>query len=509
MVPVWRPLDDDYVRLFDEQNPWHRSGRVPSALAPESERPLAQMLWRRLVSDVPRRYQVILGPRRTGKTTVLYQTVRHLLDHGIEPQRIWWMRLDHPMLIEHDLGAHVRNIIHRSDATSQSPAFVMLDEVVHSNQWDLWLKTFHDEKWPVRIAATSSSTGALQQRRHESGVGRWEVQFLKPCDLFEFMSLTGNLEPSTEGAIQAEDTLAATTERVSADPHDPLATELCKAGAAQLEKARRFLIHIGGFPELFMGSPPTVAAMPEVADHLLSAQRILRDDAVIRAVYKDIPQTASVDNPKLLERLLYVLAAEVTGIVSPSRISSQIGVAQPTLDRHLSYLEQTYLVFTLTNYSGREALVQRRGRKAYFVDSAVRNAALQRGLAVLRDPVEQGVLLENTAASAAASLAEQAGVRLHHWRLGNHEVDLVYDDPNQPLAFEIASSVGHTRKGLLELIRRHPRLGGHSYLVAPQAGVVRPDDTSGGVGTLPLDLFLLLVGAQTRKAVQHRMGFFN
>jgi uncharacterized protein len=54
-------------------------------------------------------------------------------------------------------------------------------------------------------------------------------------------------------------------------------------------------------------------------------------------------------------------------------------LSQPTLDRYVSYLEQTFLVFRLTNYSGNESSIQKRGRKTYFHDGAVRNAALQRG----------------------------------------------------------------------------------------------------------------------------------
>ena len=117
----------------------------------------------------------------------------------------------------------------------------------------------------------------------------------------------------------------------------------------------------------------------KVVNHVLESQRVLRSDAVERAVYKDIPQSAGVGNPMMLERLLYVLAGQVTGILSPTNIGQQLGIAQPTLDRYISYLEQAYLVFMLTNYSGSKAAVQRRGRKVYFVDSAVRNAALHRG----------------------------------------------------------------------------------------------------------------------------------
>ena len=161
----------------------------------------------------------------------------------------------------------------------------------------------------------------------------------------------------------------------------------------------------------------------------------------------------------------------------------------------LSYLEQAFLVFTLPNYSGREANIQKRGRKLYFVDGAVRNAALQRGLAPLDNPVELGALQENLVAATLRSLSLHAGVRLHHWRDGKHEIDLVFDHPDHPLAIEIGSSPDHSRAGAQAFMERHPRFAGRCYLVAPQATVAHPAATSSGVGTLPLDLFLLGVGA--------------
>lgn len=82
----WQPQPSDYQRVFSEQNPWQSSGAVPEALAPPTERSLASVLWRRLIRNDPRRHQVILGPRRVGKTTVLYQTVQHLIENGIDPK---------------------------------------------------------------------------------------------------------------------------------------------------------------------------------------------------------------------------------------------------------------------------------------------------------------------------------------------------------------------------------------------------------------------------------------
>ena len=490
----WQPQPSDYHRVYNEQNPWWSTGTVPPAFAPSTERSLAQVLWQRLLHNEPRRHQVILGPRRTGKTTVLYQTVRHLIANGVDPRRIWWLRMDHPLLLPASLGDLVKAVLNTSEATEDNPVLLMLDEVVYAKDWDLWLKTFYDERWPVQIAATSSSTAALLKQRRESGVGRWEEHHLPPCGLDESCRLLG-FPP----AVEASATLGATLATLPAGHQADTA----------LQGLRTHLLLVGGFPELLVrpfANAPVPLSGDDIADQVLESQRVLRSDAVERAVYKDIPQAAGVDNPMMLERLLYVLAGQVTGLLSPTSIGQQLGIKQPTFDRYLSYLEQAYLVFTLTNYSGSESAVQRRGRKLYFVDSAIRNAALHRGLAPLNDPVEQGTLLENLVAATVNALAAHSGVRLHHWRDGNSEVDLIYDDPQQPLAFEIASSPSHSLRGLEALVERNYRFYGHSYLVAPQAAVIHPADDRRGIGMLPLDTFLLTVGAQAHQAMLTRLG---
>ena len=207
-----------------------------------------------------------------------------------------------------------------------------------------------------------------------------------------------------------------------------------------------------------------------------------------------------------LERLLYILAGQVARVVSPTKLATSLGIRQPTVGRYLSYLERTFLVFALPNYAGSEAKVQRRGRKIYFVDGAIRNAALQRGLAPLGDPTEMGLLLENLAVTTMHTLAVHSGIRLHHWRDGKREVDLIFNDPRQPLAFEIGASARHSRAGLAALIERHGRFRGNSYLVAPQASVQHAEAADSGIGTLPLDRFLVAVGAQARKALLDRLG---
>jgi predicted AAA+ superfamily ATPase len=487
----WVPRPEDYERIFAEQNPWHLTGQVPEEWAKRIERPLARFLPRRLQADEPRRFQLILGPRRVGKTTSMYQTVRDLLASGVPADRLWWLRLDHPLLMEMRLDQLVWAVTKflQLGKDPQHITYLFLDEITYSDKWDLWLKTFYDERWPVRIVGTSSSTAAIKGRMLESGVGRWEEQYLAPYLFSEYLALIDR-----PVSIPVGDTLAQTIESCIDGRVD--ITDLARF-------RRRFLL-TGGFPELLISGHPESA---DEATLLLHSQRILNSDAVERAIYKDIPQAFSVDNPMMLERVLYTLAGQVTGVLSTATICQSLGgLSQPTFERYLSYLVRAFLVFTLPNYSGSESSVQKRGRKVYFVDAAVRNAALQRGLAPLDEPGEMGMLLENMAASHLHALSEQSQVRVYHWRDKNDEVDLIYDQPEAPLAFEIGSSIGHHRRGLQAFVGRFPRFEGRCFLVAPSVSATHPKQASDGIGTLPLDLFLLAVGAQAEHELIKRLS---
>jgi predicted AAA+ superfamily ATPase len=487
--PTWQPSKRDLEEVLFAQNPWMKTGKVPDVLARPVERPLAQMLWNRVLHDKPRRFQVILGPRRVGKTTAMYQTVRHLLAANVDPERIWWYRMDHPLLMQKDLGSLVQAAIDSADAEATTPLFLFLDELTYAENWDLWLKTFYDDSWPVRIIGSSSSTAALRTRRLESGVGRWEEQYLAPYLFKEFLELLDR-----SGNVPVKATLAETVEAC-------IRARLPRTALSDLR--RRFLL-TGGFPELLI---PFKDAELDDASLLLQSQQVLRNDAVERAVYKDIPQAFGVENPKMLERVLYTFAGQIGGILSPSKICQNLGgLSQPTLDRYLNYLGQAFLVFTLENYSGSELAKQKRGRKLYFVDGAVRNAALQRGTGPLQDPGEMGLLIENLTAAHLHALSQQSQVRLYYWRDKDDEVDLIYDHPDKPLAFEVGSSVSHHWKGLQAFTDRFPRFRGCCYYIAPEIPPRRPEDNPERVGTLPLDLVLLAVSAQAESELKNRLA---
>lgn len=482
----WKPKPTEYLEALQQQNPWGRMGKVPEALAKQVRRPLADALWEAILSTP--RYQVVLGPRRVGKTVAMYQTIDRLITHGIDPSRLWFLRLDHPLLMHYELGGWAKSLIRMFNGSAESPLYLFLDEVNYAKSWDKWLKTFYDEHWPVRVVATSSSTAALSNRTIESGIGRWTEQYLTPYSFSEYLSLAHGEPITSAGDLNFLTTLRSLGENPARmeGRHDAL---------------RQFLL-VGGFPELLQSA----ASRDDLEGELLRSQQVLRSEAVQRVAGMDIPQAFDIKNPLILERLLYVLAGQMCGLVNISKLSTDLELARQTIHQYMRYLEQAYLIFTLPNYSANEESVQRKGRKVFFIDGAVRNAALQRGLAPMHDAREWGYLLENAVASHLHALALQSGGRLFHWRDGTDEVDFVYAESDQPLAFEVAKGE-HSLSGLRAIQKRFPSLEGRCFLVSAESMVFEmPEDSQEGIGRIPLSSFLVVCGRQTIGAMRRRMG---
>ncbi len=484
---TWKPDPSDYYDALAGQNPWHSLGYVPEGLSYNKERLLTQKLWKTLV-DKPWRFQVVLGPRRVGKTVCLYQTIQQLIKYGIPPKRLWFMRMDHPLFLDYPLGGWVKSLILHEKATPEKPLYLFLDEVNYSQKWDLWMKTFYDEKWPVQIVATSSSVAALRDRRIESGIGRWSEQFLTPYNFLEFLELSNSVPEEFQPTSSLSECLSSAAKLTSDSFPSP-------------EKLNLYML-VGGFPEIILNELDA----DNLETSMLRSQQTLRNEAVQRVTGMDLPQVFHVQHPIELERLLYLLAGQMCGLISANKLSSSLAITRQTILQYIDYLEKAFLVFTLPSYSNSEDSIQRRGRKIFFVDGAVRNAALQRGITPTTDANERGFLIENVVASHLYALSIQNGARLFHWRERQQEVDFVYDNPSDRLAFEVASGPRHSLKNLNAFRERYPAFSDRCFLVSPQAGAIEmPGENKNGIGRIPLDAFLIAVSGCIGQALENRL----
>lgn len=469
------PNEGSLTALLQTLMPWQGTPEHAAAWRrelPVHQRATVQETLDALLDPQDRRHTLLIGLRRIGKTVVMEQCVAALLDRGIATNRLFWLRLDHPQLADFELGG-LQPLMAQVGATLEEPAYLFLDEVTAGNNWDRWLKAFYDDKVPVRIVATSSATSMLRPVRRESGAGRWRELQMSPWLVHELAAISGRALPQQGG-----------------DLHQALTNQADGLVSEAVDRGVQVASQYGGFPELW----PATNLQDQFVQSVFRAQERLRSDIVHNAIYRDLALAVGVDRPDKLEQLLQVLAAQVAQVASPHSLAQAIGTTQPTVDRYLVHLEDIHLLFRLYNYAPTEESVQRRGRKVFLADNAVRNAVLGRVPWSLTED-DQGHLRENQVAVHLLAYTNRRQTRLYYWRDGNkREVDFVISDPAAPIAIEVASGKGHKRDGLRALAALRPEFRGRQWICWPNAPWRSPQDDSDGIGNCSTEALMAVAG---------------
>ncbi|MBR7078798.1 MAG: AAA family ATPase, partial [Clostridia bacterium] len=83
----------DILRNLQVQNTWWTTGKVEDGLAPEFKRSVYKRVCKIFFNEI-RRFPVLSGPRRVGKSTMMFQVIDKLLNDGVMPERILFYTLD-------------------------------------------------------------------------------------------------------------------------------------------------------------------------------------------------------------------------------------------------------------------------------------------------------------------------------------------------------------------------------------------------------------------------------
>lgn len=355
-----------------------------------------------------RRTVVLTGARRVGKTTIQYQMIDTLLRRDVQPQRIVFISMDHPMLkligLSDILGCYHENVWAEQDC------YYFFDEIQYASDWDKWMKILYDTQPRTRIVATGSASPALVKGSTESGAGRWSVIQVPTLSFFEYCALIG-VDVSELGPDIRPTAFAHMTqqERTSV---------MLKLGAVQNHFTR--YLQVGGFPELALASNDRMA------------QQIMREDVVDKVLKRDLPSLYNIRSATELERIFLYLCNVSSEIVSIAAVAKELdSVTRPTVENYIRFLESANLIYLSypVELSGRKVLKVQ--PKIYIADAAIRNAVLMDD-DVLTNPAELGKMVETAVYKHVAAFYYQKAARVGYYRGGRKgkEIDVVVDYPN-------------------------------------------------------------------------------
>ena len=459
-------------------NPWWSD--IPQRVPP-FHRLAHRVCLRHLGDDSLHRAILLRGPRRVGKTTILYQLVDWLLEEDYPPKSILYLSLDHPILKLLPLSDILR-LYHETVYPQGQSAVLLLDEVQYSADWDLHLKQLVDRRPEYRIVATGSASVVQRQRMMESGVGRWIEVPVPTLSFYEFMHIRG------------ADVSVIPSDLRPLDLFNKAEGELAVMGTRFRQLMPPFLDYLllGGFPE--------TARLQDVS----LCQRLLREDVVERVLKRDMTALFGIRNVNELEKLFIYLCLHSGGIFAVRTCATALGTSATTVTSHLEALEQANLIYRLSPAGVGGKKVLRARYKFYLVDAALRNAVLLRGREILDDAEQMGIIVETTILRHLYAYHYRDTPEIVYWRDAKteQEVDIIVKSPNYVIPVEVkyrGSPTFRARDGLATFCQTEPVA--HAYWVTQREqdfGVARFPGLDTQFLKVPAHVFAYLLGQAER-----------
>ena len=412
--------------LTNEYNPHWEGMALPKSKAPDFRRRDFYTLWKELDSE---KITSIIGPRRVGKTTLLFQLIEHMIkNRNIDPVHIIYASMDNAYLassakepLESIIEVYSRNILKEDYRKIAQKIYVLLDEIQYLEDWEKKLKTWFDYKYNIKFIVSGSSSAMIQKGAGRL-VGRIKERIVLPLKFSDAMDFSGETQGYWNIGTKLRQALAISIKHGNPAPLrkavGELSHELVKR-ENEIDRGLATFMIKGGYPEV-----------QKNAD--LSACSSDLKDAILSKSMLDIIERHRVRNVQTIRYFMSLIAAKSGSRLTYAGISQDIGVERPTVISHIGYLEDVFLVSKSSFYSKRLPVRERKEKKYYVNDAGMRNSLVgMMNESLLKDSTEMGIVAETLAFDHARRLkfflSGNQDAEIFYWMSKDGEIDIVLD----------------------------------------------------------------------------------
>ncbi len=261
--------------------------------------------------------QVVIGVRRSGKSTLCFNALRkagvHYAYANFDDERL-------EELETQDLD----NVLQTLYKIYGKFDYLFLDEIQNIDGWPLFVNRLLRQR--IHIIITGSNAKLLSTELATHLTGRHHKIELFPFSFKDWCSIK-----------------------------DVEYTRLTTKNKGLLSKAYEEYFRQGGFPELISGEENPKEYISTLIDNIIS---------------QDIRKRYKIRNIDALKRLAHHILNETPTLIVKDTLQNIIGIkSERTLGNYLMYLNQTYLISTISKYSSRSR-ERARNEKSYAIDVA-------------------------------------------------------------------------------------------------------------------------------------------
>jgi len=290
---------------------------------------------------------ILMGVRRSGKSTLMRQYLKKLIENGLSPNNTLFINLEEPRFSSSLSPAFLYDIYETYLQYLQPDGrpFIFLDEVQNVPGWERFVRALH-EREVAHIIVSGSSSKLLSAELGSLLTGRYLSIEVLPLGFDEFLTFKGV----------------------------PIRTELDLAQhRLRIIGLLKEYIEYGGFPEVVLSKVKKELLMNYFND----------------IISRDITQRYGIRKIKSLQTLAHYYLTSIASPITFNRIKKFLNLPLDTVERFSYYLEYAYLIFLVTRYSRSLKHREKSPRKVYSIDTGLRNVIC------LRPTEDYGRNLEN------------------------------------------------------------------------------------------------------------------
>lgn len=383
------------------ENPWWVTKQIPEAYSSMSKRLYFDLFYPFVKERNVKRALVLMGPRRVGKTVMLFHCIGNLLQEGKASQKIFFVGIDNPIYF--NLGLEdILTLCKESLAIENlNGCSVFFDEIQYLKDWERHLKVLVDTYPNTKFIVSGSAAAALKWHSTESGAGRFTDFLLPPLTFQEYIHLKKLDHLMYNGKI-----VYGTKSKNYCLTHD----------TRELNKEFINYLNFGGYPEVVLSEK----IQSDVG-------RYVKNDIVDKVLLRDLPSLYGIKDVQELNRFFSYIAYNTGNEFSYETMSKESGIQKDTLKKYLEYLEAAFLIKVLNKVGINAKRLKRITRfKVYLTNPSLRTALFS---PITETDEEMGNMIE-TAILSQWMHREHLDLTYARWKDGRREgeVDLVLVD---------------------------------------------------------------------------------
>ena len=318
--------------------------------------------------------KTLTGLRRTGKSTMLYQLINHLLKIiKIDPARILFVNFEDPILSKTKLSEIFDE--YQTHINPHEKPYIFLDEVHRCKEWVLFLRKLYDLKKIEQAFITDSSSKFIKSEFAGVITGREINITVFPLSIKEYLAWK-DIE------IRAPYTREAKN---------------------KIKNSLGSYLQWGGLPDVVLKSSDT-------------HKKILLNDYLSDIIHKDIVERYNVNYQKI-KTLVDYLVANTGALFSPRKYSRTYGLSLDALNTYMGYLNEVFLFYYIPKFDYSIRTQQLSSKKIYLGDTGFY------GSVGFRFSENMGRLYENVVFLAL----QRKGKEIYYWH-GKGECDFIVKD---------------------------------------------------------------------------------